>query len=185
MEELKVNTIIGIDPGGAGGIAVQEPDGRVRVVKMPRDIADLRDFLTHYRDNYAPIVFLEKLNVRPDDVFVEGDKAALGKLYRVQKMVANFEHLKAIIEAVGVPYILVHPMSWQAKLKLRVPGSGEEKRERKRRFARTAAEWYPNTRVTLWNADALLILSFGKWALENDLKWVRSNLPKREHDKLF
>ena len=100
-------------------------------------------------------------------------------------MMANYEHLKAIIEVAEIPYIMVHPLSWQSKLQLRKRGEREEKMARKRRYREKAAELYPDARVTLWNADALLILHFGRWALLNDLSWVSANLPKRGHDKLF
>lgn len=185
-EGIKIDCVIGIDPGtSAGGIAVYIPGYCTKTVKMPKDIADLRDFLGYYKENFHPIVFLEKLSVRPDDVALEDGKANMGKLYRIQKMMANFEHLKAIIEAVGVPYVMVHPASWQSKLKLRQPGVKEEKPERKRRYQSIAAKAYPGVKVTLWNADALLIMHFGRWALVNDLKWVRANLPQREYNKLF
>lgn len=185
QRKIQINAVIGIDPGSSGALCVFIPGKLVKVIKMPKDITELRDFFTYYADNFKPIVFLEKLSVRPDDVVVQGDRAAMGKLYRVQKMMANFEHLKAIIEMAGIPYVMVHPLTWQTKLKLRVRGVHEEKADRKRRYRETAAQLYPGVNVTLWNADALLLLHFGRWALVNDPKWVKSNLPKREHEKLF
>jgi len=188
--KIKINCVIGIDPGAAGGIAVFVPGkyrALVSTIKMPKDVAELRDFLLYYRDNFKPIVFLEKLSVRPDDVIVQGDRAAMGKLYRIQRMMANYEHLKAIIEAVGIPYVMVHPLSWQTKLKLRERNSSirESKEERKHRYQRTAATLYPEVKATLWNSDAMLLMHFGRWALVNDPKWVKANLPEREYQKLF
>ena len=184
-QKITINCVIGIDPGANGGIAVFIPGQHTKALKMPKDITELRDFFAYYRENYKPVVFLEKLSVRPDDVVVQGDRAAMGKLYRVQKMMANFEHLKALIETSGIPYVLVHPLSWQTKLKLRVRGQHEEKADRKRRYRETAAQLYPGVNVTLWNADALLLLHFGRWALVNEPKWVKANLPEREYQKLF
>ena len=183
---IKINCVIGIDPGANGGIAVFIPDNPVKAVKMPRDITDLAYFLSYYKEIYNPIIFLEKLSVRPDDVGVGPDgKPNMGKIYRIQKLMANFEHLKALIETAGIPYVMVHPMTWQTKLKLRVRGQQEEKAARKRRYASKACEWYPGLKVTLWNADALLIMHFGRWALVNDVNWVRVNLPTREQSKIF
>ena len=130
-------------------------------------------------------VFLEKLSVRPDDVVADGSRVNMGKLYRIQQMMANYEHLKALIETTGIPYVMVHPASWQSKLKLRMPGLKEEKEQRKHRYQAKAAELYPGNRVTLWNADALLIMHFGRWALVNEPTWVKANLPEREQSKLF
>lgn len=183
--KIKINCVIGVDPGAAGGLSVFIPGQKVRVVKMPKDLSELRDFFAYYSENYRPIVFLEKLSVRPDDVATDGGKANMGKLYRIQKLMANYEHLKAIIDATGIPYVLTHPLSWQTKLRLRVRGQHEEKADRKRRYQEHAGQLYPEIKVTLWNADALLIMHFGRWALVNEPNWVKSNLPKPAYEKLF
>lgn len=177
MNQILTNCVIGIDPGAQGGIAVYIPGQQVKVAKMPKDIAALRDFFQYYAENYKPLVFLEKLSVRPDDVRVEGDRAAMGKLYRIQAMMANFEHLKATMEAAGVPYILTHPLQWQTKLNLRKRGVKEDKSNRKHRYQQYAQANYPGVKVTLWNADALCIMHFGRVMIANDPKWIISNLP--------
>lgn len=186
MQGIRINCVIGIDPGRQGGIAVFLPNRiEPKVVRMPKDIRELGEFFAYYAENFQPIVFLEKLSVRPDDVTAEGSKPNMGKLYRIQKLMANYEHLKALIETSGIPYIMVHPMTWQTKLRLRVAGSKEEKAERKRRYQEKAATLYPSVKVTLWNADALLIMHFGRYILVNDINWVRQQLPEREYQKLF
>ena len=184
-QKITINCVIGIDPGANGGIAVFVPGRHSKAVKMPKDITELRDFFAYYRENFKPVVFLEKLSVRPDDVVVQGDRAAMGKLYRIQKLMANFEHLKALIETSGIPYVMVHPMTWQTDLKLRVRGEKTEKAERKHCYQEKAASLYPEIKVTLWNADALLLMHFGRWALLNKTKWVKDQLPEREYQKLF
>ena len=80
---------------------------------------------------------------------------------------------------------MVHPLKWQTALNLRVRGVHEEKADRKRKYRGFAQANYPAINVTLWNADALLIMHFGRWALVNDPKWVKGNLPEREYNKLF
>lgn len=173
------DTIIGIDPGAAGGLAVFQPGKIAKTVKMPKDICSLNDFFAYYGENFKPLVFLEKLSVRPDDV-----KDNPGKIYRIQQMLANFEHLKVLLESTGIPYVLVHPMSWQTKLGLRaVKGRKESKKERKNRYKLKAGKEYPECKITLWNADALLIMHFGRWALVNDINWVQSNLPAYIREK--
>ena len=183
---IKINCVIGIDPGSNGGIAIFIPEMKTKAIKMPKDNSELAVMFQYYAENYKPIIFLEKLSVRPDDVAVGTDgKPNMGKIFRIQKMMANFEHLKALIETAGIPYALVHPMTWQTKLKLRVRGQHEEKADRKRRYKEVAAQYYPGIDVTLWNADALLLMHFGRWALVNEPKWVKANLPEREYQKLF
>lgn len=183
---ININCVIGIDPGANGGIAVFIPGDHPKVVKMPKDVTELADFLQYYAATYKPIVFLEKLSVRPDDVEIMPDgKPNMGKMYRIQKLMGNYEHLKAIIETSGIPYVMVHPMRWMNTLKLRVKGLKEEKAERKRRYAEKAAQLYPTVKITLWNSDAILIMHFGRYMLANEIKWVMANLPQREQHKLF
>lgn len=185
---MKIDCVIGIDPGAAGGIVVWRPNYNAKAIKMPREINEIRDFLSYQKEICNPIVFLEKLNIRPDDVMIGGDsKANLGKLYRIQKMLQNFEHLKAIITVSDIPFVLVNPMKWQNELKLRVKvkGKKEEKAERKRRFRDIAGQLYPEISPALWNADATLIMHFGRYILQNNPKWVLENLPQQMHDKLF
>lgn len=128
-----------------------------------------------------------KLSVRPDDVTVEDAGANMGKLYRIQKMLQNFEHLKAIITVAEIPFVLVNAMKWQNDLKLRikVKGKKEEKADRKRRFRDIAGKLYPEITPALWNADATLIMHFGRFILQNNPRWVLENLPQQMHNRLF
>lgn len=180
---MKINCIIAIDPGANGGIAVwqTDPNGTsvVHSVKMPKDTKQLQEYINYWRGIRNPIVFIEKLSVRPDDV--AGDN--FGKVQRITKMLANFEKLKALMELVEVPFVLVHPMKWQNALKLRV--KGEEKAERKKRYKEVAQSYYPTQKVTMWNADALLIMHFARYILVNDLKWVKQQLPAQVEKTLF
>ena len=182
MRESKINAVMGIDPGAQGGIAVYIDGMNVKRHKMTRDNEELRDLLLYYRKNYNCLAFLEKLCLRPDDVSVEVGKKNMGKAFRIQKMLANFEHLKAVLEIIGMPYVLVHPMSWQSRLGLRI--KGEDKKERKARYKEQAEKLYGGN-VTLWNADALLIMHFGRYVLQYDQKWLLKNLPDKEQSKLF
>ena len=184
---MKIDCIIGIDPGAAGGIVVWRPNHNATAIKMPKDINEIRDFLNYYKEICTPIVFLEKLSVRPDDIVPGADGVNMGKLYRIQKMLANFEQLKATIAVCDVPFVMVHPMKWQNELKLRAKTTRkkEEKNERKRRYREIAGNLYPELKPTLWNADATLIMHFGRYILRNNPDWVRENLPAKMYERLF
>lgn len=175
---LKIDCIIGIDPGASGGIAIWRPNHKTEVIKMPKNLHDLRGYFEHLKGICNPIVFVEKVQLRPDDITDNP-----GKAFRVQAMLNGFQQLKDVITFCDIPFILVHPQKWQSDLKLRV--KGEEKPERKKRYQRAAAEYYPEIRATLWNADALMILHFGRYTLHNSPEWVLENLPKQMHVKLF
>lgn len=84
-QKLKINCVIGVDPGGNGGIAVFIPGDSVKTVKMPKDLTDLRDFFAYYVETYKPIVFLEKLTVRPDDITPDASENQHGKVVQNPK----------------------------------------------------------------------------------------------------
>lgn len=178
MNKITIDCIVGIDPGKTGGIAVWRPNYKTEVIKMPADLMELKPWLEYLKSVSNPIIFVEKVQLRPDDV--NGNP---GKAFRVQKLLYDFEKLKTIIEICEVPFVLVHPQKWQNTLKLRV--NGEEKSERKLRYKRAAADYYPDVRVTLWNADALMILHFGRYILRNKFDWVLSNLQTVMHVRIF
>lgn len=179
-QKIKIDCVIGVDPGKQGGIAIYERGVEsIKTVKMPESAEEMAELFRYYRDNFRPIAFLEKLNLHRDDMSIPG------KVFGIQKLMANFEQLKTALELVGIPYCLVHPLSWEHRLGLRQKGLREEKAERKRRYAAYAGRLYPLHRVTLWNSDAILLMHFGRAVLANDLQWVLGNLPEREQGKLF
>lgn len=184
---MKIDCIIGIDPGANGGIVKWRPNEKVTAMQMPKDLTELRNYLEYLKTICSPIVFLEKLSVRPDDITPGADGVNMGKLYRIQKMLANFEQLKATIAVCDVPFVMVHPMKWQNELKLRAKTTRkkEEKNERKRRYKEVAGNLYPELKPTLWNADATLIMHFGRYILRNNPGWVRQNIPRNMHRRLF
>lgn len=180
---MKIDCIIGIDPGAAGGIVVWRPNHNATAIKMPKDINEIRDFLNYYKEICTPIIFLEKLSVRPDDVTVGDTGANMGKLYRIQKMLANFEQLKAIITVAEIPFVLIAPISWQQKLRIRI--KNEDKKDRKKRYKDIAQSLYPEIKQTMYSCDATLIMHFGRFILQNNPRWVLENLPQQMHNRLF
>ena len=173
------NCIIGIDPGTNGGIAVYT-DNHISVCKMPSVITRLDNFLKHYRVNFNPVVFIEKLAIRHDDL--QG-----GKVFRIRKLIAGYEQLKAVISLCGVDLCEVHPLTWQSRLGLRKVG--EEKNVRKIRYKDVASGFYPSVKVTMWNCDALLIMRYGLTIfgskVRKDIKWLNDNLIVNENDSLY
>jgi len=176
--KMKIDCIIGIDPGAGGGIAIWRPNHLTEVKRMPKEIMDLKTFLEYMKSICNPIVFIEKVQLRPDDI---NDNP--GKAFRIQQMLNAFQKLKDVVSFCEIPFVLVHPQKWQNDLKLRL--KGEEKPERKKRYQRAAQKYYPEIKATLWNADALMILHFGRYILGTSPDWVLENLPRPMHSKLF
>lgn len=186
-KNIRISAVVGIDPGINGGIVTWRPNQNIKAIQMPKDLTELRNYLEYLKTICSPIVFLEKLSVRPDDITTGSDGVNMGKLYRIQKMLANFEQLKATIAACDIPFVMVHPMKWQNELNLRAKTNRkkEEKNERKRRYKEIAGNLYQELKPTLWNADATLIMHFGRFILQNNPRWVLENLPAPMHDRLF
>lgn len=175
---MAINCVIGIDPGSAGGIVIWRPGHRINSVKMPGDVKEVDKLLKYYKDTTNPIIFLEKLQLHHGDIEIPG------KAFQVQKMLAGFEQLKAYITVNDIPFVLVHPMKWQSGLKIRVKGSKETKIQRKNRYKTFAGQLYGELKPTLWNADATLIMHFGRFSLKNNPKWVLENMPKEMAKKI-
>lgn len=173
------NCIIGIDPGANGGVSVYA-DGRVTAIKMPRNVALLSDALAYYRQNFRAVAFVEKLAIRHDDL--QG-----GKVFRIRKMIANQEQLKAVLSLCGLDICEVHPLTWQSRLGLRKVG--EEKAERKRRYKDVASGLYPQVKVTMWNCDALLIMRYGRTMIESiqrkDVRWLNENIIINKNNSVY
>ena len=169
--EQKYDCVIGIDPGSNGGIAVwKSEDPKIETITMPKNIADLRIYLQHIKSiRKNPIVFIEKVQLRSDDV-----NQYPGKAFRIQQLLMAFQQLKDYIAIEGIPYVQVHPITWQAYLKLRK--AKEEKKDRKNRYKAAAGHYYPTVKPTLWNADAILIMHFGRLKIQNDPNWVCQNM---------
>lgn len=185
----------------------------VEVVKMPADMMELRPWFQRAKSiSKSVLVFVEKVQLRHDDVGVNPAKA-----FRIQGMLSAFQKLQDILAFEEIPYILVHPRSWQSyndlwtnrenpvqvlevverilqKRKAEGKRTSETqlaeineraaKRVRKNRYAENARSLYPGVRVTLWNADAIQLMHFGRKKLANDPGWVVGSLPKSIQQKI-
>lgn len=170
--------VIGIDPGSNGGIAVWRPNQKVQTIRMPKDLMELREYFQYIKSiSEHPIIFLEKSQLRHDDII-----ANPGKAFRIQSLLASYQKLKDIIDFEEIPYCLVHPISWQIYLKLRK--KNEEKKERKNRYRNATEYYYPEIKATLWNADAVLIMHFGRLKQQNEPEWIKLNLPSNVINKM-
>lgn len=176
---MEAKTIIGIDPGKSGAIAHYNYKSGVKVVKMPETTDDLSDYFLHLKETYEkPLIFLEKVNNWTSDT----DQNA-GKRFNIAKMMDGYVEMKTIIKLLKIPFVEVHPASWQSALHLRK--KGEEKADRKKRYKAAAGKYYPEIKPTLWNADALCIVQFGRLKFNTDPNWIINKLPPAAVKELF
>lgn len=176
-----IDCVIGIDPGSNGAITVWAANGGVKVYRMPKNgdsfVKEVKNIMTAETQDRVAVAFLEKIQTFSADR--EG-----GKFFNLDKLKENYTTMRVLLEDIGVPFALVHPMKWQSAMSLR-GAKDEDKRDRKNRYKRVAARMFPSVKVTLWNADALLILAFGRKMLQENMNWVVSVIPSSLHDKML
>ena len=176
-----MKTVIGIDPGVSGGIAVIWPDGSspAEVHKMPESPAGIWARLQSVlirANSGMPIAFIENVHPMPR----EGVSS-------VWTFAQNVAHLEMACYGLGIRLERVTPQRWQAGLgiakresipnpNLGLPMPEEEyqkrkkayqqalaaaKRDHKNQLKRCAEQRFPTCKVTLATCDALLICDYG------------------------
>jgi len=151
MPNAKNTAVMGIDPGQSGGIVIINNDGLVESYKMPETERDIYDLLESYKIS-NPIVWLEKVHAMP--------KQGVSSTW---KFAANYNFIRGVIIALKYPLYDVPPVKWQRALGCL---SGGNKNIPKAK----AQQLFPQLKITLNIADALLIAYYGKLFLDGNIK---------------
>ncbi len=139
-------TIIAIDPGNSGGIAVYE-HGMYQIYKMPETPMDILNLFRSFKETSSTICYIEKVHAYPKQGVVS-----------VWTFSANFHYLIMALLVCEIPTEMVLPNTWMKTMGLGT--RGEDKGEWKRKLKQLAQQLYPSIKITLWNADALLLLNY-------------------------
>lgn len=173
-------TIISIDTGGNGGICIWKKNRLENVVKMPKDLSDLKRYFDYVKENNEEVlVFIEKVQMFMSD----SDEENKGKQFRIQSLLANYNQIKALIVLYGFEYCQIYPVQWQNGLGFRAKGL--DSATRKNLYKRYAEKAFPNAQVALWNSDALCILAFGQMKIKEDKAWIAERLENKKRNELF
>lgn len=149
-------TIIGIDPGAGGGIAVKHDGLPTFAIRMPETVADLKDFLDRVLRDAPYLSVLAFIEDVPKFVRVIPG-SAIAVLFR------NFGRVEGVLTGLGIPYRLVRPQDWQKPLALTTTRSAcKTSGQWKNILKAEALRRFPRLKVTLATADALLILNHGQ-----------------------
>jgi len=147
---MQPSLFVAIDPGASGGYVVRRPDGTIASVcaySGPQDLVKLCAFLRANNLSVFPIVALiEKVWASP----------AMG----VSAAFAFGENYGAWVSALrvsGIPVRCFTPQAWQKVVAPDVIGQGPD---RKRQLKAIAQGMFPDLKVTLAIADALLISQY-------------------------
>lgn len=141
-----MKTLVCIDPGKTGAIAVRDPDGRVYVDDMPDTIKDIWDHFDAI--TMPPLGTRNDIHAILEDVgyHVHGNNATASCTFA-----RHVGHVESVLTGLSIPWESVRPVKWQKALGT-MPA---DKAERKRKIKDIAQRRFPNIKVTLQNADAL------------------------------
>jgi crossover junction endodeoxyribonuclease RuvC len=142
---MRNQSVIGVDPGANGGIALIDERGNAHAHKMPDTLQDLFELLNSYSvgcDGNCR-AYLEQIHSSPQMGVVSSFTFGNG-----------FGHLEMALTAAGIPFERVRPQVWQKAMGCMTKGD-------KNVSKRKAQELFPNIKVTHAIADALLIATYG------------------------
>lgn len=145
-----MNTVIAIDPGKTGAIAIKT-NNMMYAINMPASLYDLHKVLAEIHDSHPySVVYMENVGFH-----VAGNHAQTSATFA-----RHVGHLEAIIYAIwGTEPHKVRPAEWISMFVI----GGLDKQERKNTIKALMQEKYPTIKVTLKNADALGLLT---WAID-------------------
>lgn len=148
---------IAIDPGVSGATAVRYPDGKVVVFPFESE-AEQKDLVK----SLAESAKIEQVPIRATLEEVGG---YVGKAQPGSAMFSfgrNFGVHVGLLMANDISVRLVRPQVWQKGLPQtpKLADKAAAKRKHKNDLKERAAALFPQFRVTLKNADALLILDY-------------------------
>ena len=147
--------IIGIDPGASGGIAVlNSPD--IKTYNMPETYPDIYNLFVDICQDYLDY-----------DVLAIMEDVGHGMPGQSSKATAVFArhngHLEMALYALGIRTVKVTPQKWQKHYSNSLGrSSGYEKRDWKNKLKGLAQQMFPTVKVTLKNADAILLAYYGE-----------------------
>jgi len=177
---LEKPTIISIDCGSSGGIAIWKKNWLENLIAMPKDLSDLKKYFEYVKENNDHvIVFIEKVQMFMSD----SDEENKGKQFRIVNMLSNYNQIKALIVYYGFEFVQVYPNTWQSVLGF---GSrGLDSTTRKNIYKRFAEKSFPMAKVTLSTSDALCILKFALIKFEEDYPWIVERIENKKKNELF
>jgi len=142
--------IIAIDPGASGGIAVFLVNEKrlIEVVPMPETPTDMLNFISKWQVN--SICYLEKVQGLPG--------MAGSAMFNFGK---NYGYLEMALLARKIKTVTVTPQVWQKALQLGTKG-GRSGTQWKNHLKAKAQQLFPNQKITLKTADALLLLEYAR-----------------------
>lgn len=148
--------MIAIDPGQSGGIVTGSKTLGVgpTAFSMPATDADIAEKLTPPKD----WAWEDKVAYLEDLVKFAGRNMPSSSM---AVYASNWGFIKGVLTAHGYRIVIVPPKKWQKVLGLGT-ATGQSKTDWKNKLKQMAQQLYPQVKVTLSTADALLIYEAAK-----------------------
>jgi crossover junction endodeoxyribonuclease RuvC len=149
-----MTNLLALDPGLQGGVAHIRHGKLAQVYKMPVTEGDILELLKALAD--PP----EETTALIEEVSGFAGRPQPGSA--MFKFGRNFGFLLGVLQCHCVRIEFVRPARWQREFSLGTASNCESKTAWKNKLKAAAQRLYPNLKVTLNTADALLILEFGR-----------------------
>jgi hypothetical protein len=153
----KYQVYLGIDPGASGGIAAQYL-GAVSCIPMPKTEADVWNFISSFQ-HCSTVAVVERVGG-----YIQGNATPGSAMFNFG---VSYGGLRMALIAAGIRFEDVPPQKWQKTLGIAPRKSakkdaktGESKTVFKNRLKAKAQQLFPEQKVTLATADALLLLEY-------------------------
>ena len=144
-----MTTVIGLDPGQSGGIAILAEGTPPVALKMPETERDLYDLLSGHSDAHA---YIEAVHSMP----AQGVSSSF-------KFGQNYGMLRMALIAAGIPFETVTPQKWQKAMGCMSKGD--------KNVTKAAAQrLFPQLKITHAVADSLLLAAYG-WKQRTGRPW--------------
>lgn len=146
-EKRDITTVLGVDPGASGSIALYfgaEPEW-IKTDSTERDLWEqVRLWDALYGVAHA---FIERVHSMP--------KQGVSSSFKFGQ---SYGFLRGLLVASGIPFEEVTPQTWQKAMGCLTRGDKNVSKAR-------AQQLFPGVKITHANADALLIAEYGRRAL--------------------
>jgi hypothetical protein len=150
-----MTNIIAIDPGASGGIAVHHM-GKTFAHNMPDTQGDIHEAI-------ADIVRQSAIEGQEIVCYLEEVSGFAGKQQPGSAMFRfgdGYGFIKGVVMTLRVRLLMVRPQQWQKALGLGTAASCASRTVWKNKLKAEAQRRFPQLKVTLRTADALLILEY-------------------------
>lgn len=144
---------LGIDPGAKGGIGcITEPNGGPTLIEwLKLDGASERDIGDWL---YGVIEVDKRVTHAVIERVASSPQMGVCSAFTFGR---SYGFLRGCLSALKIPFVEVSPQKWQKEFGIT---KSESKTEHKNKLKAKAQQLYPNEKITLATADALLLATF-------------------------